>query len=357
MRHLLFVLLMTACTGDEAEVCVLSAPSTDRLDVPTGYRELQAPVDAPWLSEARTVPVGLWYNTDATSGDTAEYMGAFPDESALDGAPFFDLAPGCKLPLVIYSHGSQAWGGNASPLLRHLVAQGWIAAAPDHLGNTLLDNVEPRPISFSLTRVADLRATLDAIEALPAEDPLFDRVDTSRVLLLGHSFGGQTSWLMSGPTFDTDTLAERCATDAAGCTAAELAAFDTPAVDPRVVAVLPMDGFAGIDLVAPEGWASAERPILYLARSHDGDEEPFATAAAAADLTWARFEDACHETFTSTQMPCDTFDKEEGLDLVAAYLTAFAAEQILGVDTPEYSGILDGSTVLDERVTLRHSGD
>ena len=99
--------------------------------------------------------------------------------------------------------------------------------------------------------------------------------------------------------------------------------------------------------------ATAALPILYLARSGDGDEVPFETAAAA-DVTWARFEGACHETFTSTPLPCD-FDKEEGLDDVAAYLTAFAAERVLGLEDQEYADILDGTTTVDDRITVQRT--
>ncbi|MDP2305728.1 MAG: hypothetical protein Q8P18_06845 [Pseudomonadota bacterium] len=348
--------LFAACagkgdTGDTAPTCDARAPEVERIDVPTGYRTLDAPVMAPWLDEARTVPVGIWYPTDETSGHAATYIESFVDEASFEDAELADPAPGCRLPLVVYSHGSQAWGGNTSPLLRHLVAQGWVAAAPDHLGNTLIDNVEPRSVSYSRTRVADIVATIDALEALPAEDPLYGRVDTSRVLVMGHSFGGQTAWLLAGPTFDTEAIAARCDAGAPGCTDAERASFDAPVADPRVVAVLPLDGFAGSDLVAAAGWATADRPILFLSKAGDGDDEPF-TTAAATDLTWARFDGACHETFTNSPIECATFDKEEGLTTTAAYLTAFASAQILGLDAEPYAGILDGRTVVDSRVTV-----
>ncbi len=353
------LLFLLACdpskTPDDSAApadCTATVPQVQRLDVPTGYRTIDIPVDAPWLAEARTVPMGLWYNTEETEGDGAMFLGMFPDSNSLMDAPFADPKPGCKLPLIVYSHGSQAWGGSNSPLLRHLVSQGWVAAAPDHVGNTLADNVEPRPVSFSITRVADIRSTIDAIENLPESDPLYGRVDTSKVLLMGHSFGGQTSWLMAGPTLDAATMASRCEEGAPGCTQAELDAFELPMDDPRIVAVMPLDGFAGSDVVAPEGWATADRPILYLNKSSDGDDEAFVTAAGT-NMIWARFEGACHETFNNSPVLCDGWDKAYGLDLTAAFMTSFASEQILGLVQDPYIGILDGTNSLDSRIRVQ----
>lgn len=344
--------LLPACAPDETKpedsADAASGPVMERIDVPVGYRVMDIPVEAGWL-DGRAVPMNLWYATDATGGDHPIYIELFQDEQSIVDAPFKDPAPGELLPLVIYSHGSQGWAGNASPLLRHLVAQGWIAAGPDHVGNTLLDNEDPRPISYPLTRMADVIATIDAIKALPEGDPLHGRVDTDHVLVMGHSFGGQTAWLLSGPAIDAAALEARCV-EAPGCTEAEIAAFSAPPADPRIRAVMPLDGFAWEDVVAASGWAQADRPILYMARSGDGDDAPFLTAAAAGP-TWVRFEGACHETFTSTPLPCD-FEKEDGLDLVAAYLTAFGAAEILGLREPPWTEILDGTTSLDPRVTV-----
>lgn len=344
------LLLLVACGGapdDTDATCAPAMPSLTWAQVHSGYEEREALYTVPWSGEERSIPVNLWYPTDATSGEGYTYFGVFDDDQALVGAPFGDRDPDCKLPLVVYSHGYQGWGSNLSPFLRFLTSQGWVAASPDHIGNTLTTNEEPVRAPFSLTRTNDISATIDAIEALPPGHPLYDRVDTSNVVVLGHSFGGETAWLFSGPTFDTAAVAGRC-TD---CTADELAAFDSPVDDERVVAVVGLDGSAGTGLVAEAGWSTASRPILSLTQTQDG----LGTFGLAheADVTWAQFEGACHESFTGTALPCDGLGKEEGFGIIYPYLGAFLAQQQLGLDGG--AGILDGSEVVSDRVTLQRT--
>ena len=359
--------LLSACDGgagaddtdadtDVAVSCDPVMPSLEWDEKTTGFNQMELTYDVSWSGQPRTIPWDLWYPTDAATGEAAAYRGAFADPHAFVDAPFADPSPGCKMPLVVYSHGSQAWGGNESPILRHLVAQGWVAAAPDHLGNTLDNNIEPRAVTFSMTRVEDVRATIDALEALPADHPLHGRVDTSKVLVMGHSFGGQTAWLFSGPTLDTESIVVRCDVDAPPpeCEyAAE--AYAGSVDDPRVAAVLPLDGSAGQDLVADVGWATATRPILMLSQSSSNpSDSAFSHAALAKDVTWVQVAGACHESFTSTALPCPGLDKTEGLQITGRFVTAFASIQILGIQDPHALGVLDGTQDISAKLTILH---
>ncbi len=359
--------LLSACDGgagsgdtdadtDVAVNCDPVMPSLDWDEKNTGFNQMELTYDVSWSGQPRTIPWDLWYPSDATTGPTAAYRGAFADPHAFVDAPFADPAPRCKLPLVVYSHGSQAWGGNDSPILRHLVAQGWVAAAPDHLGNTLDNNIEPRAVTFSMTRVEDVRATIDAIEALPADHPLHGRVDTSKVLVMGHSFGAQTTWLFSGATLNPTEILARCDADPTQpeCEyAAE--AYSGSVDDPRVAAVLPLDGSAGQDLVADAGWATATRPILMLSQSSSNpSDSAFSHAALAADVTWVQVAGACHESFTSTAIPCPGLDKTEGLQITGRFVTAFASIQILGIQDPHALGVIDGTQDISAKLTILH---
>ncbi|MSQ03606.1 MAG: hypothetical protein EXR71_17270 [Myxococcales bacterium] len=325
-------------------------PDIDIDGAVAGTVEATTSYTVPWTGEPRDLVVHAWYPTSDSTGTAARWLDAWVDSNSWVDATYAPLPDACKAPLVVYSHGSRAWAGNSTPILRQLVAAGWIAAAPDHTDNLLNQDEEQKPESFPLLRTLDVAATIDWIEGLPVDDPLYGRVDTSRVFVYGHSYGGQTSWLLAGPSFDAAAIDTRCAS-AAGCTDAERAAFDVRAVDERVIAVAPLDGTVGADLVADAGFADMDRPVLFLSASTDPAE--FLRASAGA-VTWVSLEGACHESFTATPTPCD-LDKTRGLEITATYVSAFATREMFGSTDKTVTGILDGTVVVDESTTLERS--
>lgn len=352
----MLLILLVACTGapsDSADTavvpaCVAEVPELDFDDAVVGYRYASHDYALPWDQTPRTIGMNVWYPTDAPTDEGAQYIGMWNDPDSRVDSPV--SAQDCLRPLVLYSHGSQAWGGSNYALMQQFVRNGWIAAAPDHTGNTLIDDLDPRPVIYPLVRATDIVETLDWLATLPSTDPLFGKIDTSRVLVLGHSFGGQTSWLLSGVGFNQEGIATSCADGL--CTAAEQAAFSTPAGDVRIVGVGPMAGSAAADLVDDSTWGDVDVPILYQTGSEDNDgSEPYARASAA-DVRWIEIEGACHESFTSTDLPCDTLPKDEGQAIVATYTTAFGWATVLQSDAPEVTGVLDGSIGVSERVTM-----
>ena len=94
--------------------------------------------------------------------------------------------------------------------MRWFASHGWVVIAPDHTGNTFSDHRDPLPSSHFIARPRDIGALLDALDSLPADDPLSGVVDTGRVVLSGHSFGAYTTWSAAGAAFDMDRIREAC---------------------------------------------------------------------------------------------------------------------------------------------------
>ena len=160
-----------------------------------GYRTLTFSYDAVGHDDPRPITLSLWYPTDDKTGQPASYLGLLDDELAFQDATLADSAYGDTYPLHVHSHGHQGFAGSTNFLMRHFASHGWVVAAPDHAGNTLIDNIEPRPPWMYAVRPSDISATLDHLENLPEGDPLKDKMGTERVVMSGHSFGGYTAFV------------------------------------------------------------------------------------------------------------------------------------------------------------------
>lgn len=170
----------------------------------------------------RQLPVEVWYPADAAAAadaakgrPIAEFVAEGPDRLAfedlltklspagkigtrLQTGSSFDaaLAAGGPWPLLVFSHCHSCTRFSAFSVAEHLASHGFIVAAPDHLGNTLFDELAGNSAAigeeFLKVRRADLGAVLDAM--LDAGSPvvpaaLRGQSDATRIGALGHSFG------------------------------------------------------------------------------------------------------------------------------------------------------------------------
>lgn len=201
--------------------------SADDADVPTELPPSTAAPDAPgphavarsrrlWTDAARdrTLPVEIWYPTAQAAGapdDIASF--ALDDEEAtlllelLDGSPEgcarTDYAGGergaiaAPLPIAVISHCHECTRWSLASVAERLASHGWLVAAPDHVDNTLRNQVAGDGVAlggpFLITRGEDVGFVLDRLLAADAELPGGAQVDASRVGLVGHSFGAVTS--------------------------------------------------------------------------------------------------------------------------------------------------------------------
>ena len=339
----------TDLPGDpvRCDVGTLEAPVT------MGHRVVSVTYDLPYEDTPRTIPVHIWYPSTTASGPHPTYIDTFEDQGSFEDAPYAFADSNCTAPVYAYSHGSQAWAGNTTEIVRPLVERGWVIVGPDHLGNILTDG-DSRPPGFDLTRALDMVATLDTVDDLPSTDVLAGRLLTDRVVLGGHSYGGQTAWLMSGLSIDMATVQQRCDDEsrpASECTQPILDAHAAWEGDPRIAAVVPLDGSIGTDLASATTHLDRDVPVLMMTAGTGRGTDVFATTGP--DVTWVAIEDACHETFTTTPLPCPGVAKQDGYDIVHAYLVPFAELHGLGGTDAAGMDVLDGTTEVSELVTLQ----
>ncbi len=320
-----------------------------------GYRTLEITYQPAGVVGERTITVSLWYPTADTTGTPVQYQGFFTDEDVFVGASLAPPVAG-TYPLHLHSHGHTGFAGSSPWVMRHFATHGWVVAAPDHTGNTIADNIDPRPPWMYFVRAADLSATLDRLASLPSSDELAGLIDTTRVIGSGHSFGGYTILGVGGAAFDVPAIEASCdggpGLVAPGpCTAAEIAAFEAGTRDDRVIAVMPMA--AGNHAMYGAGIGDVAVPVLQLS----GDADVRVTNAGESDPIWAllpagsiRVDVAggCHQLFGLGG--CDAIPDDVGLPLVNAYTLAFARLHLLADES--VTGLLDGSVQVSGAATF-----
>ena len=159
----------------------------------------------------RLLPAEVWYPaTDADAGrdvdpasrDTYDLVPGFPpfSQDAVRAA-----APRAgRHPVVLFSHGYGGHRRQSTFLCTHLASHGYVVAAVDHTGNTMLDvirqlmqaesglklpSIAEQAKAFAEDRPADMTFLLDTL----LDDELAAHVDAERVGITGHSFGGWTT--------------------------------------------------------------------------------------------------------------------------------------------------------------------
>ena len=328
-----------------------AAPVTMMGRFAVGLRIVSVDYLSPATGEMRTIPVNIWYPTTDASGPQGVYAGVYGDDQV-----FMDATPAPSVhadgyPVHVHSHGDQGFGGTSAFLMRYFASHGWIAVAPDHVNNTLFDNVDPRPVAHYVHRPLDITHSLNAVatpEAFPSP------VVTARVLMSGHSYGCYTTWGIMGATYDQARIDARCAADGdeMPCPGAVREAFRQPLADPRVVAAIPMAGGYRKSWFGEAGYQTVRGPILFMSGSADdvGQADQW-EALTGIDYTWIDLEGACHQSFALSI--CETLAPSEGEALVNAYALAFGRHHILADMEPQVLGLLDGTVTLSEVVSLQ----
>lgn len=110
-------------------------------------------------------------------------------------------ATGNSLPVIIFSHGHGSSMDGYTPLTEYWASKGYIVIQPTHLDakRLALNENDARKSSIWEYRVADMKLILNNLDLLEKSLPgLEGRMDSSRIVAAGHSFGGQTTELLLG---------------------------------------------------------------------------------------------------------------------------------------------------------------
>ena len=325
-----------------------------------GHRTLDATYAQPGGLPARTIPVHLWYPSKVAAGDHPVYRNVFPDAHAWEGVPLAPSPWPSGFPVLVHSHGYKGFAGNSARLMCYLASHGWLAAAPEHVGNTIGDTPDPLPLAVYFQRPLDVRAALDLLAAPPQGDPLEGKADLTRVAMSGHSFGVYTTWAVAGATFDAGAIKAKCDGGmVAACTDAQRAVFATDLSEKRARAVVPM-AEARNDFFGAAGYDAVRVPVLLMSGSLNpvGADALFA-AVTGVDLTWVDVKGGCHQLFglgnTALGDPaCQVLSDEAGFSLVNPWVLAYARYHVLADRGAEVSGLVEGSSSISPLVQAEH---
>ncbi len=338
-----------------------------------GFRQLEFDHQPPWLDSPRTLPMRVWYPAAAGSdaGPATYAVGGIvevPGARALDAPPLDSSGP---FPVVVYSHGSGGEGLLAYPFAELFASHGWVVAAPNHVGNTALDDFNGTSAPFAtnvVNRPADITAVLDWL----ADDPpagLGGAADLEHVFVFGHSFGGYTTFAAAGAALDVDSLIANCSDDSCDVYADPDvdAALRSGAFDDRIDAIA-TQAPALIPSFAPGALGALETPTMLMTGRLDmtttqsEQAEPAWAALRGDHDVWIEMPTGAHFSFISI---CDDLEESillafrpdanedgcgpgfipttEALPVLAAYLLAFANTHVLGDE--RFEGLVRGDAL------------
>ena len=355
--------------GSTGEAPITPAPLGDPLtwDVKEpglytcGHRVLSTTYTPPSLP-SRTIEVHVWYPSTAQGEVHTKYHGIFEDTIAYDDLPLAPTSWKAGMPVLVHSHGHMGFAGNSARIMCHFASHGWLAVAPAHLGNLINDTPSKRPLATYIHRPFDIRASLDLVSNLPADDELSGKADLTHVAMSGHSYGTYTTWAIAGAPIDVSSFETRCqAGDLADCTPEQLQALGGDISDARAQIVIPMAGaptsefgFANMDTV--------KVPVLMMSGTLDTSAQPEIFAALTkVDLTWTEFEGGCHQLFGSGNSllgapECADLPDEEGFQLVNPWVLGYTRYHVWQDRTEFVKGIVEGTVSSSPKVHYQHKG-
>ena len=300
---LLAPLAVAACTPEPDPAPAYYPPDAPGPH-PIGTLDLHAPSQA-----GIDLPVQVWLPAADSGGGPWSYGGL------VEGAAPEWSTPDCSepWPVLLFSHGNGGVRFQSFSVAEFFASHGWLVAAPDHVDNTAFDMVDDWP-RIAVRRPLDIADTFDWLiaESDDSGSRLAGCVDPSAgYAVMGHSFGGFTTFAVAGASLDMEAIDADCASSSdpdPGCD--EIASWldEHPGErlsdrsDPRAWAAVPWapawhEKFGGSigDIEVPTLVIGADRDDL---TPWDGAVEPAYRELTVTPRYLAGLLDAGHYSFT-----------------------------------------------------------
>jgi predicted dienelactone hydrolase len=302
----------------------------------------------PLATEARRLIVFTWYPAMPAAGERPFYT-LRTSEVAVVGAPPAEVeAP----PVLLFSHGHQAYAAAMSDLMEHVASHGFVAIAPTHTGNTFVDGAD-RTTDIYYHRSLDLRAALDGLAAIDGHPIARGH---GSVAASGHSFGGYTAFAMGGATFAIDALEPACAAGTgpegfcSTMTPEKAALFRAGLGDARIEAIVSVD--PGDANLFDGGTSAVRAPILHMVAEASGDAyEPSLPIGTVRLLLRGGdhndFTDACA---AGLDLRCSDLPPPQVHRAVRILTLAFLEKHLLGEGDP--SDLFDGTVRISQYASV-----
>ena len=232
----------------------------------------------------RSLTVEVWYPSEAaaepTPYDVIAGVGFDSDLSTLDVPPSKEG----PFPLVVFSHGSGGLRQQSASIVETVASHGFVVVAPDHAGNTAIDQLagtSTGPDETARNRVLDTHFMIDEVENGELAADL--GADLEHVAVMGHSFGGFTALAMAG-------------------------GFDGIEADPRVDAIVPLAPASS--RLEDDALASIDIPMLIVTGTNDettpiDDQSTRPLELASGPASLVEIDGATHAGVTNI---CDIVD-------------------------------------------------
>ena len=307
--------LLLACHGGDSDSDAIVEPYTPP-DVPGPYAV--GTMERTVVSDDGTeLTVQVWYPTESPGTTLYSYDELIEATAWVDPGPVACASP---RPVVLFSHGNEGIRWQSLFITEQLAAHGYVVIAPDHTGNTFLDNSADRG-ALVIRRPHDIQASFDAGVAWAADsgDPLAGCIDPDAgYAMMGHSFGGYTTFANSGAPVDIAGIASICESRSSFfCGAQDYYEGDSADLaDPRVWAAIPLAP-VGTDAFTDPGLAAITVPTLVIGGKDDElttwayEVSPLFPPLTAEPRALAGIADTGHFTFTGL---CDLLSTQNGCE-------------------------------------------